>query len=272
MKRIFWILLILGPLAGCEKDVVDLPQGQTLLVVEGAVTDQPGPYTVTLMKTGPYFDESDLPRVGGAELVLRDEQGRADTLRETSPGTYVSRGTVQGRVGGHYALTIKSEGEQYRAETEIRRIAPIDSLRAEFRQQAGLTDEGYYVLYYGPELPGLGDYLRLKIFRNGQLLNQPADLILSNDQLVDGNYLAGLRLNAKPFAQSDLIRVEATAVPADYYRFLSELSTQINNGGLFASPPANVRTNVRNLNSSSDKLAVGYFAGYPMRTATVRIR
>ena len=273
MKRIFWFIMAALPLISCEKnDVVDLPQGQPLLVVQGAITDQPGPYTVTLTKTGPYFNEADLPRVRGAEVVLQDAQGPSETLRETSPGTYVSQGTVQGRIGGQYSLTIRSEGERYRAETEIRRIAPIDSLKAEFRPQAGLTDSGYYVLYYGPELRGPGDYLRIKLFRNGQLLNQPADLMLSTDELVDGKYLNGLRLNAKPFAKGDVIRVEANALTADYYYFLRELSLQINNGGLFATPPANVRTNVQNLSSGADRPAVGYFAGYAVRAAAVRIR
>jgi hypothetical protein len=273
MKRIFFFFLAALPLLGCE-DVVDvnIPKGQPLLAVDGAITDQPGPYTVTLTKTAPYFSETELPRVSGAVLVLQDDQGQTETLSETSPGTYTTNGTVQGRIGGRYTLTIRSEGQEYRAETEIRRTPEIDSLRAEFRGQDGFRDEGYYVLYYGKELPGEGDYYRFKIFRNGVLLNEPSDLIVTDDEFVDGNYINGLELNDDPFEKNDLIRVEASSLPRDYYFFLNELLTQINNGGLFASPPANVRTNVRNLTSSDPtKAAVGYFAGYTVRTKSIRV-
>jgi hypothetical protein len=273
MKRLVWFIFAVLLLASCEDVVdIDIPEGQPLLAVDGAITDQPGPYTVTLTKTAPYFEEAELPKVRDAVLVLQDDQGHFETLRETIPGTYVSGGVVQGRIGGRYTLTIKSEGEEYRAETEIRRTPEIDSLRAEFRKKEGFTDEGYYVLYYGDELPGVGDYYRFKVFRNGQLLNKPEDLIITDDQFVDGNYIDGLEINEDPFEKNDMIRVEASSLPADYYFFLNELAGQINNGGLFSTPPANVRTNVRNVNSSSDKAAVGYFAGYTVRVDSVRIQ
>ena len=275
MKRIFFLFLAALPLFSCEDVVdVDIPKGQPLLAVDGAITDQPGPYTVTLTKTGPYFSETELPRVSGAALVLQDDLGQTETLRETSPGTYTTNGTVQGRIGGRYTLTIRSEGQEYRAETEIRRTPEIDSLKAEFRPKEGTTTkEGYYVLYYGSELPGVGDSYRFKIFRNGNLLNKPADLTITTDEFVDGNYIDDLRLNGDPFAKDDEIRVEFNSLPLDYYYFLNELRTQINNGGLFASPPANVRTNVRNLTSSdATKAAVGYFAGYTVRTKSIRMQ
>ena len=273
MKRLFLLILAALPLAGCTDVIsVDIPEGKPLLAVDGAITDQPGPYTVTLTKTAPYFEEAELPRVRGAVLVLSDDQGRTETLRETSPGTYTSSGTVRGRIGGRYTLSIASEGEEYRAETEIRRTPEIDSLKPLFRRQEGFRNEGYYLLYYGDELPGVGDYYRFKLFRNGQLLNKPDDLIITDDQFVDGNYIDGLELNGAPFVQGDRVRVEALSLPRDYYFFLNEMRTQINNGGLFASPPANVRTNVRNVRSGSDKAAVGYFAGYTVRTDSVRIQ
>jgi hypothetical protein len=62
--------------------------------------------------------------------------------------------------------------------------------------------------------------------------------------------------------KGDTLRVELQSIPRDYYYFLNEMTTQINNVGLFATSPANVRTNVRNTQAGSSKTAVGYFAGY----------
>ena len=221
---------------------LNVPQGAPLLAVDGAITDQAGPYVVRLTTTGPYFDAQAAPPVTGAQLTLRTADGPPETLREQRPGEYVTSGALRGRVGGRYTLTIATGGEQYVAETEIRRALPIDSLRAEYRPQNGLAAAGYYLLYYGQEPAGPGDFYRFKVLQNGVLRNRPADLIIRADELVDGNYLRGLEISADPddkvfFAAGDRVRVQVLALPADYYYFLNETATQLNNGGLFASPP-----------------------------------
>ncbi|TGE26229.1 DUF4249 domain-containing protein [Hymenobacter metallicola] len=279
MNRIATFLLAAGllSLSSCIDVVpVEIPEGKPLLAVEGEITDQPGPYYVTLTKTAPYFDEAELPRVTGAVLTLQDSEGHLETLREVSPGRYATS-TLRGKIGNQYVLTIKAEGEEYRAETEIRRTPEIDSIRAEFRAKSPTEDEGYYILYYGKETPGVGDYYRFKVIHNGRLLNQPNDLIVTNDEMVDGNYINGVELTDEegaggvPFKKGDKVRVEALSIPRDYFYFLNEMATQINNVGLFATPPANVRTNVRNVQPGSEKAAVGYFAGHTLRADSLVI-
>ena len=281
MKRLLSFLSLAATLGlrGCE-DVVDLPVPRTapLLVVGGAVTDQPGPYVVKLTSTAPYFENQATPPVTGAQLVLASSDGQRETLREQRPGVYVSSGTVRGRVGGRYTLTIAAAGEYYQAETELRRPLPIDSLRAEYHRngEPTYTRDGYYIFYYGQEQAGKGDYVRFKVFRNGVLRNEPADLQVRSDELVDGTYFRRLNLTPNPdrggaFAKGDRVRVAVEALTADNYYFLNELRTQLNNSGLFAPPPANVRTNVRNLDATSPRKAVGYFAGYTVRTDSLVI-
>ncbi|UOQ73829.1 DUF4249 domain-containing protein [Hymenobacter cellulosilyticus] len=279
MNRIITFLLAAGllSLSSCV-DVVDveIPEGKPLLAVEGAITDQPGPYYVTLTKTAPYFDEAELPRVSGAVLTLEDNEGNRETLKEVSPGRYATS-SLRGKIGNQYVLTIKAEGEEYRAETEIRRTPEIDSIRAEFRAKSPTDDEGYYILYYGKETPGVGDYYRFTVHHNGRQLNQPGDLIVTNDEMVDGSYINGVELTDEegvggvPFKKGDKVRVEIMSIPRDYFYFLNEMETQINNVGLFATPPANVRTNVRNVQPGSEKVAVGYFAGHTLRADSLVI-
>ena len=75
------------------------------------------------------------------------------------------------------------------------------------------------------------------------------------------------------FAVGDSLRVEMNSLPRDYYFFLNEVVTQLNNTGLFAASPANVRTNVRNVNSTDPtRQAGGYFAGYTVRQDSVVVR
>lgn len=268
---LFCGLLAALALAGCT-DVInlDLPAGQPVLSVDGAITDGPGPYVVNLTRTAPYLEGRPLPRVTGAVLTLADNQGQADTLRERSPGVYVTR-RLRGKIGNQYVLTIQAEGQTYRAQTEIRRALTIDSLGTKYiAETTPLDSAGYEVTFHGQELPGPGDYLRFKVYRNGRLWNQPADLFVSSDQLVDGNYL-NFNFNTHSYKKGDRVRVEINSLTEDYYNFLNELATQTVNFGIFAAPPANVRTNLHNTLGSSGKTAVGYFAGYSVRADSLLI-
>jgi len=251
---------------------IDVPETKPLLAVDGHITDQGTPASVSLSLTQAYFNDTPPPPVRGATLTLVDDQGNSDVLREVSPGQYLGSGSVRGRIGGQYTLTMVVDGQTYRAATEIRRTPRIDSISLEYKPKQTGYDEGYYALYNGPELPGVGDYYRFMVYKNGVLFNQPDDLIVSSDELVDGNYIGGIELNDDPLVAGDRIKVQMLSIPRDYFYFLNEMTAQINNVGLFATSPANVRTNIINTQAGSDKTAVGYFAGYTVRADSVTVR
>lgn len=262
MKRypiLFLLATIIG-LSSCQ-DVIDvkLDQGPALLAVDGYITNQPGPYTITISKTAAYFTNAATPRVSGALVTITDNEGTVDTLMEVQPGNYVTK-KLQGKIGNNYQLRIKAEGQEYTAQAQIMDVPKIDSLMQEFKEKTSTFDEGYYIQYFGQELQGEGDYYRFKIYKNDTLLNKPEDLTVTDDSFVDGNYISGIVMNDKPFKVGDKIRVETCTLNEDNYYFFSELSTQINNGGIFANPPANVRTNIINVDPKGPK-AVGYFGG-----------
>lgn len=276
MKHLLFLAALASFALNSCVDVVrlDVPEAAPQLAVDGRITDQPIPAAVRLSLTQAYFNGQAPPVVRGAVVLLADDLGRTDTLRETAPGQYRGRGTVRGRVGGRYSLSINANGQTYRADTEIRRTPPIDSIGLEFKLEQTGFDEGWYGFYYGPELPGVGDFYRFKAFKNGVAYNQPGDLIVRADELVDGRYLDGIELNLEPLKTGDRFKVELQSIPRDYFFFLNEMTQQINNVGLFATSPANVRTNVRNTRpgAGAAAAAVGYFAGYTVRTDSVVVR
>ncbi|RTQ53471.1 DUF4249 domain-containing protein [Hymenobacter gummosus] len=273
MKRLLYLLplLLTGLLSSCTDVVpVELPDPEPQLAVEGNITDQPGPYTIRLTKTGAYFNGEELPAVRGAELLLADNEGHAETLRETAPGLYQTQ-TMQGKIGNSYVLTIRAEGQEYRAATEIKRIPHIDGLTQRTKSGEAGWEDGRYAFYNGPELPGVGDYYRFKIWINGALQNDPDDLTVRADDMVDGRYIGDIELNGEPLQPGDSVRVQLLSLPQDYFHFLNEMYGQINNVGLFSTPPANVRSNVVNVNAAGPK-AVGYFAGTAVRSARLIIQ
>jgi len=264
--NLYILLLSLFSLTACTDVIdVDLDKSEPLLAVDGQITDQPGPYTVRLTTTAPYFTGTATPAVTNATVVIQDNEGASETLKQTSPGVYVTS-QLRGKVGNRYTLTVKADGQEYTAQTEIRRVFPLDSISAEFKKESLGMKEGYYLKVYGKEIPGKGDAYRWKVYRNDTLMARPGDLIFFDDLYVDGNYLNGISLGTRPFKKGDKIRVENLSVTQETYQYIVEIfNNTAASGGLFSNPPANVRTNIRNLNPNGKK-AVGWFSGSAVRS------
>jgi hypothetical protein len=247
------------------------------LVVDGWLTDNLNsgntvPDTIKLRWTSGYFDNSPSPKASGAQVIIEDNTGIRDTLLEVSPGNYIIQNTVR-EMGRSYKLSISLRGENYEAFTTMRPCPPIDSIQATFRDKLqGPQDTGFYLYYYGPENPGTGDYYRFKTYKNRKLLNAPSDLAFTNDQFLKENvYIDSLEINFFPFNQNDTIRIETLSISEDMFFFFTELQAQINNAGLFAQPPSNVRTNVKNKNPNGPP-AQGYFGASGMSWSEVICR
>ena len=119
--------------------------------------------------------------------------------------------------------------------------------------------EGYYPKLYGKEKEGSGDFLLLKISKNGQQLKKSIEINLFNDEFFDGNYIhAAKPLIDEPFKKDDIIRYEFWSLTDDAYRFYSDLKSQLSNGWMFASPNNNKRTNLIKTEAGSLDV-VGYF-------------
>ncbi|MGM9511682.1 DUF4249 domain-containing protein [Larkinella sp. GY13] len=266
------IPLIIFVLTGCE-DIISLKvtDSEPQLVIDGLITDQQGPYTVRLSTTAPYFANRATPPVEKARVILTDERGSTEMLTEKQPGLYKTA-EFQGRIGGNYTLSVQVAGETYTARTAINRVPDIDSIGTVFRPETDDRDAGYFLTFYGPELPGNSDQYRIKVFRNDTLLNNPElDLFFFTDDFIDGQYLNGLELSAGPFQKGDRARVEIHSITSETYRFLVELQRQLRNDGLFASPAENVSTNITNTNTNG-KPATGWFGGSAVRSKTIQIR
>jgi hypothetical protein len=108
------------------------------LVVEGLITDQPGPYLVTLTMSVPVSGEAQLDDpvpVTGATIVIQDDQGNSETLTEKSTGNYYTS-TFQGVIGRAYSITIATgEGDTYHSAPEtLLPVGDFTNLRFQFVQ------------------------------------------------------------------------------------------------------------------------------------------
>ncbi len=274
-------------LTGCETVIdADLDTGPTQLSVEATLTDQPGQQQIRLTQTTAYFNNSTPPAATGATVRVADDAGRTFTFADPdNDGLYVwqpatTRDTL-GRVGRTYSLSITYQGETYRAVSRLNRVPPIDSVifRKE-RINPIASTEGYQAEFYARDLAGATDFYRVKFFRNGTLQNRPGNIIISQDGSFRGSANTDGLMFIRPIRQSinpdslyflnETVRVDLESISPEAYNFWENLRTQITNGGLFATPPANVPTNVLNVNANGRK-ATGFFITSAVRTRTVRV-
>lgn len=113
--RIIIVLLFLVS-DGCVDELKVPVLVQRNLVVDGAITDEPGPYTVKLYLSSSIEEDLDRPEyVTGASVQIKDDLGNTEQLTEASDGIYTTDANgIQGEVGRKYQVLITTtDGNQY---------------------------------------------------------------------------------------------------------------------------------------------------------------
>lgn len=157
MKIKYTLILLILLLTGCRESFMPAYDDyRSALVVEGMITNQPGPYTVKLSKTQPVGEDELVP-YSGCSVQLREKNGETETLTELDSGIYCStENGIQGEVGKAYRITITTpQGNSYQSDFEkIRTPTPIDSVYAETEyHKSNIYPEG---------LPGYQFYIDTK--------------------------------------------------------------------------------------------------------------
>lgn len=117
------VIVLFFLLGGCvEPYPVPTQKITPKLVVDGLITDEPGPHTVTLVMSATLTDDPfNFSYVGGAQLTIRDDLGTIIQLLESTPGIYkTTPGTWHATLGRSYSLKIVlTDGRAYESETQL---------------------------------------------------------------------------------------------------------------------------------------------------------
>ena len=279
-------LLMSIALASCETVIdADLDTGPVQLSVDGTLTDQAGPQTIRLTETAPYFNNSAPPVASGATVTVTDNAGRTFAFTDPDNDGYYSwkptaRDTL-GRIGQTYRLSITYQGDTYTATSRMNRVPTVDSIifRKEKLNPLSAT-EGYQAEFFARDFRGATDYYRVRYYRNGKVANRRQDIITLKDGSFPGSADTDGLVFIRPFRQSinpdslyalnDSVKVEVQSLTPEAFEFWQQFSQQITNGGLFATPPANVPTNIVNANASGRK-ATGFFLATAIQSRSVRV-
>jgi hypothetical protein len=290
LKHTFLGLGVVFFLASCEDIInLDIPSGASQLVVDGWITNQPTKQSIRLTESGAYFDNNAAKPVLNATVTVVDNKGKIFTFKDLkNNGLYVwsptSTQDTLGRIGGSYTLNIKFGTEEYIARTRINRVPKIDSVtyfadKSAIAPTDGSPREGYIAEFFGRDPQGGGDCYWIKSAKNDTLYNKTANITLAYDAgfspgaATDGlPFILPIRRSISPqfYQIKDKVRVELHSISLEAFYFLSQVRQESSNAGLFATAPANIFTNINNVNSNGRK-ALGFFGASAVNAFQVEI-
>lgn len=276
MKKILHFLIGITFLAtSCEDPIaVNLREDKKELVVDAIITNDSSVQKIILTRTiGYYENRGSNPPVTGATVVLLDADTFPYLFAETSPGVYTyPTGADFNRIGEQYGLIIVTNGDTFLSLSKMAAAPKIDSLVWKFEKGNSFSDDRYEAEFKATDLVGVGNTYFIKSYKNGTLLNEGSQVTIAYDAAFSpgANYDGiefivpirrfGINDFDNPFQLNDKIEVQIIGISNEFYLFLNLAQQQINNGGLFATPPANVPSNIVNQNSNSKNKANGFFS------------
>jgi hypothetical protein len=248
----YFILLLCAAallvLPSCQQVVtVELNDAAPKMVIEGTLFDDTTHTAVMLSKSGDYFTPSlTVEYVHGATVLLSDDAGETDTLRESGPGRY-DGARLAGRPGHTYSLAVFSEGRKYGAVSTMPVPVAIDSLYLEKTDPRGEARLSVRAMFKDP--PGGRNYYRLQLFINGSL---PVNALgipqvrynLYTDKLTDGSE-ANYRLRIGTVNPGDTVTVKLFSIDRATYDYYNTLRTILSSDrSPLSQAPANPNTNL----------------------------
>src|ERR1700690_1019598 len=138
MKFVRYIAVLFLILDSCIQPFNLNVNTQNAIVVDGLISDQPGPYNVKLFQTLGLEDQlGAIQWVEGAKVSIFDELGTETVLKEQAPGNYQTDSAFLGIVGKTYQLKFSTgDGQVYESAPEkMLPVGDLDSVYHEFIQK-----------------------------------------------------------------------------------------------------------------------------------------
>jgi hypothetical protein len=276
-------------LMSCQDVVqIKLDQGSKLYVIDAFVNNLRQNQIIRVTTSDSYFSDRPAPAVPNAVVLLTDlTKNKQYTFAYTGDGNYTyslaSIDTIS-FVNHQYKLEVTIDGYVYSSMATQKRTALIDSISTISGGGFGppTKDTSFICLLHARDKADNNpDYYWVKTYRNDTLFSDPSAL----NVCIDGT--GGPVMNAptdsidftppatflgfKPFRRKDICKVEIHSIAKETYYFFIQASNQINNGGLFATTPENVKTNIITPGDAKTK-AVGWFNMATVATASKVIK
>ena len=289
MKQLKYILIVFSLIGiySCEDAIdLDLDPGANQLVVDAFLNNDSGLQTIRLTQSAAYFSNVRTPSENLATVdVIGPDNKRFNFISDGNGNfNYDTQNGLLDSVGFSYQLELVYNGITYKATSILNPVPKIDTMTYSFEEEELGSEEGYYAQFFATDFAGRKDYYWIKAFKNGISINEEnnSSLILSEDAAFSGGGADGfpfiLPIRAAitneddPFELGDVSSVELWSMELNAYEFIEQVTIQTNNGGLFATPPANIRSNILDGAGNLQEEVLGVFSLSAISRDSILIR
>ncbi len=266
-KVIYTITVLTFILSSCtERIEIELDSTYTRLIVEGIITTDTMAHKVILTKSSDYYSSTPPPAVSDASVTINDGVETITlTENDTMPGYYETSPDYFGIPGKLYSLEIELSEEiggskKFSATSELRPVAPIDSIDIEYNDRWEVWEIQIYALD-----PPTEDFYAFEVYKNSILMTDTINKMgITDDRFFNGNYTNGVTVyylvkeyEAENVYPGDTVVLRMNGITNEYYNFVRELyeETFAYRNPLFNGPPANISSNISNG-------GLGFFTAY----------
>lgn len=290
MKKYLFGIFAIGALTSCEDPIsVEVDEGTIQLSVDAFLTNEPDKQQkIVLKETKQFFDNVSQNPFAADSVYVKDDLNNFYLFEDLNGnGEYVWNETDSSLVNLNrtYYLTIKAGELVYSSETTSERVATIDSINWEYAPPIFGGNGTYGTEAVIKDLTGATDYSWLRVKVNGEYnLNKGSQIIVTDNSNVglstDGEFFIPPAAYYFPGADDDSLGIgdevtyELWSITQETSLFWEEVINQNVDGALgaiFATPTANVRTNILSSGTKLSEQAVGWFSTSMVNTATQEI-
>jgi hypothetical protein len=174
---LFFIIMITGVDSCIDRFEVNSLEAISQLVVDGQITDAPGPYTVKLTRTKKPGDFS-LPTPVSARVTIFDNVGNSEVLTQINPGEYqTDPNNLRGVVGREYFVQIEIGDKTYESVPEkINPSGTIDSVYHQFEKyvpESGIPQYRFRIFMDSHGTQGSDNFLLRKVTGTYEVITRP---------------------------------------------------------------------------------------------------
>jgi hypothetical protein len=260
MKKAFFILISVLLTAGCEKEItLDLEDKSGSIVIEGNITDQPGPYYIRITRSVAFTESNKYPPITNAVVTISDNQGHSEILTYESDGRYKTSSLVS-VPGNTYTLHVSADGKDYTAQSTMPAPVTLDGLIQDSMSMGGKTTYTILPVYTDPEQLGNRYLFILSIqYKDKKSIQVFSDNI--NNGMENQRSLFPALEKDDEILPGNVIHVDMQCIDSDVYTYYSAL-VQISGGSVTpADPPSNISSG-----------ALGYFSAHTISSKSLVIK
>ncbi|WP_461630889.1 DUF4249 domain-containing protein [Labilibaculum euxinus] len=273
-----------------EKFYPEIDADVSILVIDGKITNDSGPYEVRLFRTVDLIKVDTLKPEANAEIILKDDLGNSELFQEIRPGVYQTvYSIIKGEVGQTYWIEIETAtGEKYESTPEkmpppfeiesiygkeeeviINASEKQNAVKIYFDAKANSTDANYIRWEYRESY----EWRSPENSNSEKITENPSKVCYPVTAFPLVNIFDASNLNLKFITQQPTTAIYTDEVKLSYnyliditlfsisetnYEFWKKIkSVNFSEGALYDITPANIEGNI---NGCDEKCkAIGYF-------------